>query len=92
MTKYWYPVINYKKCISCMECVKFCTHGVYVEKDGKPFVKNKEACVNQCRSCEKVCSNRAIIHHSNVSSKKLSSGCSCSGKNSSSVCACKGKC
>jgi NAD-dependent dihydropyrimidine dehydrogenase PreA subunit len=60
MTKDWFPIINYDECIGCMTCVKFCPHGVYTEKDGKPFVKNSEACVDLCKGCEKICPQKAI--------------------------------
>lgn len=62
MTKDWYPVIDYSKCIGCMTCVKFCPHGVYTEKNKKPFVSNKEACVDMCKGCAKICPEKAITH------------------------------
>ena len=60
MTKDWFPIIDYDKCISCMTCVNFCPHGVYIEKEGKPFVKNKENCVDMCQGCKKICPKKAI--------------------------------
>jgi NAD-dependent dihydropyrimidine dehydrogenase PreA subunit len=63
MTKNWYPIIDYSRCVGCLTCVNFCPHGVYTEKGGKPFVKNKEACVDLCKGCEKICPEKAITHH-----------------------------
>lgn len=60
MTKDWYPRIDYDKCNGCLTCYKFCPHGVLEEKDGKPAVKNKEACVDMCKGCGKVCPEKAI--------------------------------
>ena len=60
MTKDWYPVIDYSKCVGCLICVNFCPHGVYIGQDGKPFVKNKEACVDMCKGCSKICPEKAI--------------------------------
>jgi len=62
MTFDWYPVIDYKKCIGCMACIKFCSHKVYSKKKGKPVVTNKKACVYLCRGCEKICPKKAITH------------------------------
>jgi NAD-dependent dihydropyrimidine dehydrogenase PreA subunit len=63
MTKDWYPIIDYSRCVGCLTCVNFCPHDVYIEKDEKPFVKNKEACVDLCKGCEKICPEKAITHH-----------------------------
>ena len=63
MTKDWYPIIDYNKCVGCMTCMNFCSHGVYTEKDDKPFVNNKESCVDMCKGCEKICPEKAITHH-----------------------------
>jgi len=67
MTKKWYPIIDYSRCVGCLTCVNFCPHGVYIEKNGKPFVKNKEACVDMCKGCEKICPEKAITHHTKQS-------------------------
>ena len=76
MTKDWYPTIDYTKCISCMTCVNFCPHGVYTILEGKPFVKNKEACVDMCKGCEKICPQKAITHQKTNQTPQ----CSCGGK------------
>jgi len=64
MTKEWYPIIDDKKCNGCLTCYNFCPHGVFEEKDGKPVVKNKEACVDMCKGCAKICPEKAITFHS----------------------------
>ncbi len=64
MTKDWYPIIDYSKCVECLTCVNFCPHGVFEAKDGKPSVKNREACVDMCKGCEKICPEKAITHAS----------------------------
>jgi len=61
MSKNWYPIINYEKCVGCLECVKFCPHGVLEEVDGKPQVVNPQACIEFCRGCQKgACDYNAI--------------------------------
>lgn len=32
MSKTWYPVIDYEKCIECGACTEKCKHGVYNQK------------------------------------------------------------
>jgi len=58
----WFPSINYDKCISCMTCVNFCTHGVYAEKCGKPKVVKPKNCVVGCTGCDHVCKQKAVSH------------------------------
>lgn len=64
----WYPTIDYKKCISCGNCVEYCTLGVFEweEKDGKkrPVVKNPYNCVVFCTGCQPECPVGAITHPS----------------------------
>ena len=67
MTKDWYPVIDYNKCVGCMTCVNFCPHGVYSINGKKPEVVNKESCIDMCRGCEKICPEKAITHRRLVS-------------------------
>jgi NAD-dependent dihydropyrimidine dehydrogenase PreA subunit len=63
MSKGWYPIIDCEKCIGCLSCIEFCSHGVFEEKDGKPFVSNPENCVEFCRGCQKgACSSSAISY------------------------------
>ncbi len=53
MSKGWYPVIDYDKCVGCMACNDMCRHGVYKPdtETGKPKVVYGTGCVhNSCRS------------------------------------------
>ena len=64
----WYPTIDYEKCISCGNCVEYCTLGAYEweEEDGKkrPVVKNPYNCVVLCAGCQPECPVGAISHPS----------------------------
>ena len=61
MAKNWYPIIDYEKCIGCMECYKFCPNGVFeIGSDGKPKVAHPEKCVEFCKGCGKICEQKAI--------------------------------
>lgn len=71
----WSPKIDYKKCISCGQCVDFCPTGVFEfrEEEGKKVsvVKNPNSCVVFCRGCEDVCSAGAITHPSEEETRKI---------------------
>ena len=59
----WSPVIDYKKCNYCMECVEFCPHHVYEVKENenpKLIIKNPNNCVVFCRACSKTCGLDAL--------------------------------
>jgi NAD-dependent dihydropyrimidine dehydrogenase PreA subunit len=60
----WYPTIDYGKCLSCGECLKYCKHDVYEfeEKQGKriPFVKNADNCIVYCNGCDAIYPSGAI--------------------------------
>jgi NAD-dependent dihydropyrimidine dehydrogenase PreA subunit len=58
----WYPTIDFEKCLSCGECVDFCSHHTY-EKDattGRPVVKSPYNCVVGCSGCKPECPAEAI--------------------------------
>jgi len=44
-----------------MQCVEFCPHGVYEERDGAPTVVDPASCVEFCRGCQKACDAGAIF-------------------------------
>ena len=72
MTKTWYPIIDYEKCVGCLNCVNFCPHDVYTVKDGKPYVAHPENCVEFCRGCQKgACEHNAIRYSGEIEVKKL---------------------
>lgn len=59
----WFPTIDYTKCTYCMECDKFCPHGVFERREGEEIrliVANPNNCVVFCRACSKTCGPDAI--------------------------------
>ncbi len=62
MSKNWYPVIDYDKCIGCMVCNDMCKHGVYKPDDetNKPKVVYGNGCVHGCHGCERKCPVSAL--------------------------------
>lgn len=57
MSKGWYPVVDYDKCVGCMVCNDMCKHGVYKPDTDlhKPKVVYGNGCVHGCHGCEKQC-------------------------------------
>ncbi len=62
MSKGWYPIISYDKCVACMACNDMCQHGVYRidEHMQNPKVVYGKGCVHGCHGCERKCSAGAI--------------------------------
>lgn len=76
MSKTWYPVIDYEKCIECGACTNKCTHGVYdLEKAPVPVVISPEGCVEGCHGCGNLCPAKAIQYLGNQ--KEESENCNC---------------
>jgi NAD-dependent dihydropyrimidine dehydrogenase PreA subunit len=60
--KPWFPVIDYKRCTNCMQCLSFCLFDVYsVSTDGKIQVQNQTNCKTECPACSRVCPEVAIL-------------------------------
>ena len=60
--KPWFPVIDYKRCTNCMQCLSFCLFDVYgVSTDGKIQVQNQTNCKTDCPACSRVCPEVAIL-------------------------------
>jgi hypothetical protein len=58
----WYPVIDRGRCTGCLECLNFCLFGVYgIDRQGRLFVENPDACKDGCPACSRVCPRGAII-------------------------------
>ena len=60
--KPWFPVIDYRRCTNCMQCLSFCLFDVYgVSVDGKIQVRNQDNCKTECPACSRVCPEVAIM-------------------------------
>ncbi|MAG93309.1 MAG: ferredoxin [Planctomycetaceae bacterium] len=58
----WYPVIDYSRCTSCMECIDFCLFGVYgIDKHDRILVELEDNCKKGCPACSRVCPENAIV-------------------------------
>lgn len=63
MAKNWYPVIDYGKCIGCLQCLNFCPHGVFEKGPGdRPKVTRPDNCVEFCKGCGRLCDQKAISY------------------------------
>jgi NAD-dependent dihydropyrimidine dehydrogenase PreA subunit len=61
VSKTWYPVIDYEKCVECGICTGKCRQGVYdKEKAPRPVVVRPEACDEECAGCGDICPYGAI--------------------------------
>lgn len=60
--KPWFPVIDYRRCTNCMQCLSFCLFDVYgVSSGGKIQVRNQDNCKTDCPACSRVCPEVAIM-------------------------------
>lgn len=60
--KPWFPVIDYRRCTNCMQCLSFCLFDVYgVSADGRLQVQNSANCKTDCPACSRVCPEVAIV-------------------------------
>jgi Pyruvate/2-oxoacid:ferredoxin oxidoreductase delta subunit len=60
--KPWFPVIDYRRCTNCMQCLSFCLFDVYgVSADRKIEVRNQDNCKTECPACSRVCPEVAIM-------------------------------
>jgi Pyruvate/2-oxoacid:ferredoxin oxidoreductase delta subunit len=60
--KPWFPVIDYKRCTNCMQCLSFCLFEVYgVSPEGGIQVQNQNNCKTDCPACSRVCPEVAIM-------------------------------
>ncbi len=64
----WYPIIDFDRCVNCLECLDFCLFGVFdLDASGRIAVLDADACRNGCPACARVCPSQAIMfpHHEN---------------------------
>ena len=60
--KPWFPVIDFKRCTNCMQCLSFCLFDVYgVDDDKNIQVQNPDKCKTNCPACSRVCPEVAIL-------------------------------
>ena len=58
----WYPVVDYDRCIGCMQCASFCLFGVYSKDENNRLkVVYPQGCKNLCPACARICPEAAII-------------------------------
>jgi NAD-dependent dihydropyrimidine dehydrogenase PreA subunit len=58
----WFPVIDYDRCVNCLQCLSFCLFGVYQKgEDGKIAVARPHNCKTYCPACSRVCPRGAIM-------------------------------
>lgn len=75
--KPWFPVIDYRRCTNCMQCLSFCLFDVYgVSANGKIEVRNQDNCKTECPACSRVCPEVAIMfpkyRHSPINGDQVS--------------------
>lgn len=62
MRERWYPVIDYDRCVHCLQCAEFCLFGVYdVTAEQRAAVADGDLCKPGCPACSRVCPAAAII-------------------------------
>jgi Pyruvate/2-oxoacid:ferredoxin oxidoreductase delta subunit len=76
--KPWFPVIDYKRCTNCMQCLSFCLFDVYSVSDaGRITVQNQSNCKTDCPACSRVCPEVAIMfpkyRHGPINGEEVSS-------------------
>lgn len=87
MSKNWYPVIDYEKCIECGTCTDKCKHGVYDQsKTPTPVVVFPEGCIEGCHGCGNLCPAEAISYVGEQSEDSDNCGCGCSCSDDSGGC------
>jgi Pyruvate/2-oxoacid:ferredoxin oxidoreductase delta subunit len=60
--KPWFPVIDYARCVNCLQCLSFCLFGVYgTSPEGILEVRNEASCKTDCPACARICPEAAIM-------------------------------
>lgn len=62
VSRRWYPVIDFSRCVNCMECIDFCLFGVYgIDQQETIIVEQPDNCRQGCPACSRVCPENAIM-------------------------------
>jgi NAD-dependent dihydropyrimidine dehydrogenase PreA subunit len=86
--------LDQQKCNGCLLCTIVCPHDVFVMKDKKSFIREKDLCM-ECGACAKNCSTGAITVRAGVGCaggilngilRGTEPTCDCSGPNSTACC------
>jgi NAD-dependent dihydropyrimidine dehydrogenase PreA subunit len=78
MSKTWYPVIDYERCIECGTCTSKCKLGVYdLRKAPMPAVIAPENCIQGCHGCGNLCPEDAICYVGDKGEGSVNCSCSC---------------
>lgn len=58
----WYPVVDFGRCVHCLECLNFCLFGVYgLGESDKVLIEQPDACRDGCPACSRICPQGAIM-------------------------------
>ncbi|MBM3434963.1 MAG: 4Fe-4S dicluster domain-containing protein [Bacteroidetes bacterium] len=83
--------LDSEKCNGCTLCIMVCPHDVFVMRDKKSYIQNRDLCM-ECGACEMNCPEGAITVRSGVGCaagiingllKGTEPTCDCSGEKSS---------
>lgn len=80
MSKTWYPMIDYEKCIECGLCIDMCPYEVYDKaKSPRPVVSNPDACGQGCSGCGGECPSEAIAYFGDTGETEKENVACCDG-------------
>ena len=92
MSKDWFPVIDYEKCIECGACVEMCPSDVYnKELHPHPVVINPNGCGTGCSGCGSACPTEAIRYETTIADEMAgccAPACSCTEQAAGCASAC----
>ena len=86
--------LDVDKCTGCLKCIEVCPHAVFILKNKKAFITNKDKCM-ECGACLINCADNAIFVRSGVGCasgiingilRNTEPTCGCSSDGSSACC------